>query len=113
MTETTLKSSGWGTCEPGDVQRVVRSLKVRRRDRQIAKVIGVGAIIYLGFAGGGSASLAPSGGMTGPGFGLALVFVLYAYGGWNDMALDFTFQGARSGRTRGRAQTITDHSCPQ
>ena len=24
--------------------------------------------------------------MTGPGFGLAMVFVLYAYGGWNDAA---------------------------
>ncbi|MCU0873439.1 MAG: amino acid permease [Pirellulaceae bacterium] len=50
------------------------------------KVVGLGAIVVAGFAWGGDPSWASQQPMAGPGFGLAMVFVLYAYGGWNDAA---------------------------
>ena len=50
------------------------------------KVVGLGAIVVAGFVWGGDASWASQQPMAGPGFGLAMVFVLYAYGGWNDAA---------------------------
>lgn len=50
------------------------------------KVIGLAGIVVAGLVWGGDASLAATGPMTGPGFGLAMVFVFYAYGGWNDAA---------------------------
>ncbi len=50
------------------------------------KVLGLGAVVVAGFAWGGDASWASQKAMEGPGFGLAMVFVLYAYGGWNDSA---------------------------
>jgi len=50
------------------------------------KVLGLVAIVLAGVIWGGDASLAAAKPMSGPGFGLAMVFVLYAYGGWNDAA---------------------------
>lgn len=50
-----------------------------------SKVLGLAAIVIAGLLGGGDASLSPAP-ITGPGFGLAMVFVFYAYGGWNDAA---------------------------
>ena len=52
-----------------------------------AKVIGVSAVIVAGLSASGPPSeMIPSQPVTGPGFGLAMVFVLYAFGGWNDAA---------------------------
>ena len=51
-----------------------------------AKVTGLVVIVAAGFLWGGSASLHASQPMEGPGLGLAMVFVLYAFGGWNDAA---------------------------
>ncbi len=53
----------------------------------ILKVIGLGAVAYAGFQYGQADVLtmraAPP---KDPSFGLAMIFVLYAYGGWNDSA---------------------------
>jgi amino acid transporter len=53
----------------------------------LAKILGLGAVVaaalYWGRA-DSTAAVAGSSGMAGAGIGLALVFVLYAYGGWND-----------------------------
>lgn len=53
----------------------------------LAKVIGLGGILYAGFAFGKASGVTgvklP---VEGPGFGLAMILVLYAYGGWNDAA---------------------------
>ena len=53
-----------------------------------AKVLGLSGIVIAGlWAGNPTKALAPSaGGLIGPGLGLAMVFVLYAFGGWNDIA---------------------------
>jgi amino acid transporter len=53
------------------------------------KVVGLGGVVLAGlFLGSGpsQAATGPSPALMGPGFGLALVFVLYAFGGWNDAA---------------------------
>jgi APA family basic amino acid/polyamine antiporter len=50
------------------------------------KVLGLIAIVFAGLTWGGHASLQVEQPMTSAGFGLAMVFVLYAYGGWNDAA---------------------------
>src|SRR5262245_8953390 len=56
----------------------------------LLKVIGLGAIVVIGFKYGTAEILAgpPEEGLPGPppSFGLAMIFVLYAYGGWNDAA---------------------------
>ena len=52
----------------------------------VAKLLGVGGIIVAGIVWGGNASLLPSKGVEGPGLKLAMILVLYAYGGWNDAA---------------------------
>lgn len=57
----------------------------------VAKVIGLGAIIFAGlfFAKEGAGSpdtWTARTDLAGPGFGLAMILVLYAYGGWNDAA---------------------------
>jgi amino acid transporter len=46
----------------------------------------LGAITVIGLVWGGNASLDVEVPMQAAGFGLAMVFVLYAYGGWNDAA---------------------------
>jgi APA family basic amino acid/polyamine antiporter len=52
------------------------------------KVVGLGGVVVAGLLlGGGAAPAAGSASapaLMGPGIGLALVFVLYAFGGWND-----------------------------
>jgi basic amino acid/polyamine antiporter, APA family len=53
----------------------------------LLKVIGLGAIVVVGFKHGQADVLAgstPAGAATS--FGTAMIFVLYAYGGWNDTA---------------------------
>ena len=52
----------------------------------MTKVLGLFGIVVAGLLWGGSQSLEVKNEMSGPGFGLAMVFVLYAYGGWNDAA---------------------------
>ncbi|MCA9005231.1 MAG: amino acid permease [Planctomycetaceae bacterium] len=58
----------------------------------LAKVIGLAAIVvsgfYLGLQGAGDTILDPAvqASDAKPHFGLAMVFVLYAFGGWNDAA---------------------------
>jgi basic amino acid/polyamine antiporter, APA family len=52
----------------------------------VAKICGVATIFVVGLVSGGKSSLAVVRPMQGPGFGLALILVLYAYGGWNDAA---------------------------
>ncbi|MFZ5829528.1 MAG: APC family permease [Planctomycetota bacterium] len=55
----------------------------------VAKVLGLLGVIVAGLIWGSATNLAPSTDSmpsAGPGLGLALVFVLYAFGGWNDAA---------------------------
>jgi amino acid transporter len=54
----------------------------------VAKVIGLAAIIVAGLALGasGGGAWAPAEKIESYNLGLALVFVMYAYGGWNDAA---------------------------
>jgi amino acid transporter len=52
------------------------------------KVLGLAAVAVAGLSGGGNlvTEFPASRELMGPGLGLAMVFVLYAYGGWNDAA---------------------------
>lgn len=52
----------------------------------IAKLAGLGAIVICGMALGGGASLVRAEAIEKPALGLAMIFVLYTYGGWNDAA---------------------------
>ncbi len=56
----------------------------------IAKILGLAGVVFAGLAWGRDAALGEAsqaiGAMSGAGIGLALVFVLYAFGGWNDAA---------------------------
>jgi basic amino acid/polyamine antiporter, APA family len=55
----------------------------------LAKVVGLGGIIVAGFLYGNqslTAAPAPAAGGDPPNIGLAMILVLYAYGGWNDAA---------------------------
>ena len=60
--------------------------KVIQNVLTIAKVLGVLGILVAGFGWGGEASLEPADPAPWAGFGLSMVLVLYAYGGWNDRA---------------------------
>ena len=53
-----------------------------------AKVLGLTGVVVAGlWAGSPAQAFSPSDGtLIGPGVGLAMVFVLYAFGGWNDIA---------------------------
>lgn len=51
-----------------------------------AKVLGLAAILAAGFLYGGESSFVATTPTGGGGLGLAMIFVLYAYGGWNDSA---------------------------
>ncbi|MGB6042433.1 MAG: amino acid permease [Pirellulales bacterium] len=54
----------------------------------LAKLTGLVVLVATGLAlGSAPESFTTSQPTTGPGFGLAMVLVLYAYGGWNDAAL--------------------------
>ncbi len=59
--------------------------KVMQNVLTLAKVLGLLGLMVAGLA-FGSGSWEPTQPISGPGFGLAMVFVLYAYGGWNDAA---------------------------
>jgi basic amino acid/polyamine antiporter, APA family len=50
------------------------------------KVVGLAAILIAGFLFGGSAAPAAAPRGSGGSFGLAMILVLYTYGGWNDAA---------------------------
>ncbi|MFV1967228.1 MAG: APC family permease, partial [Pirellulaceae bacterium] len=52
----------------------------------LAKLLGVSGIVVAGFVWGGSEPLTVTQPIRGPGLGLAMIFVLYTYGGWNDAA---------------------------
>jgi amino acid transporter len=52
----------------------------------LVKIAGLAGIVVTGFLWGGDASMQVQAPMNAAGFGLAMVFVLYAYGGWNDAA---------------------------
>ena len=52
----------------------------------VAKLLGLAGILVIGFAFAKPRALAVERPMSGPGLGLAMIFVLYAYGGWNDSA---------------------------
>ncbi|MCH8048343.1 MAG: amino acid permease [Planctomycetes bacterium] len=52
----------------------------------IVKLVGIGTLAVAGLAFGGKASMAVVNEPWEDGFGLAMVFVFYAYGGWNDAA---------------------------
>lgn len=54
-----------------------------------AKVLGLGGVVVAGLVWGQADGWLPAEGpaeLMGPGLGLAMVFVLYAFGGWNDAA---------------------------
>lgn len=68
----------------------VREGKWTQNVLTVAKLLGIGAIVVVGFAHPASAT-APAKPITPSelslsNFGLAMVFVLFAYGGWNEMA---------------------------
>jgi amino acid transporter len=67
----------------------------------LLKVVGLGAIVYAGFQYGKQDVLTPPAPTTDPSFGLAMIFVLYAYGGWNDAA--FVASEVRNRRNIARA----------
>lgn len=52
----------------------------------VVKVVGLCAIVIAGYGWGGDASMAGAEPPKYLGFGLSMVLVLYAYGGWNDAA---------------------------
>ncbi len=52
----------------------------------LAKVLGLAGILLAGFSWNAGGSFAVENPPSGPGIGLAMIFVLYAYGGWNDAA---------------------------
>ncbi len=53
----------------------------------LTKILGIAAVLVSGFwFGAASAPMAKKSPVQGPGFGLAMVLVLYTYGGWNDAA---------------------------
>ncbi|MDH3719462.1 MAG: amino acid permease [Planctomycetota bacterium] len=53
----------------------------------VAKLLGLAAIVVVGFSWGAAEdAFVVQRPLDGPGFGLAMVLVLYAYGGWNDAA---------------------------
>jgi amino acid transporter len=51
-----------------------------------AKVLGLGGILAAGVLAGGTSAFAAGEEVKGPGLGLAMILVLYAYGGWSDAA---------------------------
>ena len=52
----------------------------------LLKVVGLAAVAAAGFGYGGDVPLTPAKPIESPGWGLAMVFVMYTYGGWNDSA---------------------------
>lgn len=64
----------------------VKTGKMVQNILTIAKVIGLSAILVLGFTSELSFDMDQKLPINGPGFGLAMILVMYAYGGWNDAA---------------------------
>jgi basic amino acid/polyamine antiporter, APA family len=65
----------------------VMGLKVGKSLQNVlsaAKVLSLGALLVAGLVKGGGMSWTAIQPVKGPGFGLAMILVLYAYGGWND-----------------------------
>jgi APA family basic amino acid/polyamine antiporter len=60
--------------------------KVTQNLLSIAKILGLAGIVLASVLCTERGSLEVTEGISGTGLGLALVFVLYAYGGWNDAA---------------------------
>jgi APA family basic amino acid/polyamine antiporter len=60
--------------------------KLAQNILSVTKIAGLAAVAAAGFLFGGENSLRVTNPVMGPGWGLAMVFVLYAYGGWNDTA---------------------------
>jgi amino acid transporter len=52
----------------------------------VVKVLGLAGLLVTGLLKGSANSWRASQPVIGPGFGLAMILVLYAYGGWNDAA---------------------------
>src|SRR5581483_10139378 len=52
----------------------------------VSKLVGLGAVIVAGILAGHADAWTVTEPVKGPGLPLALVFVLYAYGGWSDAA---------------------------
>lgn len=50
------------------------------------KVVGLGAIIVSGVVWGGEPPMSGTGSIAGPGPKVAMILILYAFGGWNDAA---------------------------
>jgi basic amino acid/polyamine antiporter, APA family len=69
----------------------VREGKWTQNVLTVAKVLGLAAIVVVGFTHSSSVAVSPRAAATADfplsGFGMAMVFVLFAYGGWNEMAL--------------------------
>jgi amino acid transporter len=53
----------------------------------LSKLIGLAMLLGVGLFAGSNESLTTEMPAGGGGFGLAMVFILYAYGGWNDAAM--------------------------
>ncbi len=53
----------------------------------LSKLIGLAMLLAVGLLAGSNESLTTEMPAGGGGFGLAMVFILYAYGGWNDAAM--------------------------
>ena len=68
----------------------VREGKWTQNALTVAKILGLAAIVAVGFTHptplAAPSPAAASSGLTASTFGLAMVFVLFAYGGWNEMA---------------------------
>ena len=67
----------------------------------LLKVVGLGAIVYAGFQYGEHTSVTIPEPVGTANFGMAMIFVLYAYGGWNDAA--FVASEVRNRRNIARA----------
>lgn len=52
----------------------------------LTKVAGLAAVLVAGFVWGSPAGFSPTGELPEPALGIALILILYAYGGWSDAA---------------------------
>lgn len=64
----------------------VRTGKTVQNFLTVAKLIGLAMLLVIGLCGNPGESLMTTHEVDGPGFGLAMILILYAYGGWNDSA---------------------------
>lgn len=64
----------------------IRAGKQTQNVLTVSKLVGMSLLVVAGLSVTGSASLAVEQPVQGPGWPLALILVLYAYGGWNDAA---------------------------